>query len=161
MVAVPGRVLAAPKVMYSGNSTAKALGGSWNMMGKKVAKPATLSDWTTLRIGGAANIDAKEFRESCYALTAGFRSCGLNIQPPQVFPGPTIPALKETQKDKVTAEKVLIDSKLRKIFEECKTRKISMLLVVLPSTKPWIRERVKFWGDNRYGKVGSVAFYSE
>lgn len=162
MIAVPGRVLTAPMVMYSGKSTVRPVGGSWNMKDKKVSKPATLSDWTILRIGAAANIDITAFEQQCKALTSGFKSCGLKVNAPMIFPGPCIPALNatKTEKDKNVLDKVFVDLKLREIFEGCKTRKVCRLLVVLPSTTPWIRERVKFWGDQSYGKPSSVTFYS-
>lgn len=133
------------------------------MRDKKVLKPAMLSDWTMLRIGAAADIEVTSFERQCKALTTCFKSCGLKVNPPQVFPGPSIPALTATatetkpEGDKRVPDKVTFDLKLQEIFERCKARKVCMLLVVLPSTTPWVRERVKFWGDKIYGKPYSVA----
>ena len=162
MIAVPGRTLTAPRVIYSGNNTAKTVGGSWNMRGKKVWEPATLSDWTILRIGAAAKIDLTVFELQCKALTAGLKSCGLNVTAPQVFPGPWVPSLSEIESNKaIFDKKAFIDTELRKVFEQCGTRKIGMLVVVLPSTKPWIRERVKFWGEKVYGMFSNAAVGSD
>lgn len=162
MIAVPGRVLIAPKVRYSGNITARTVGGSWNMKDKKVLKPATLSKWTMLRIGTAAVTEDAAFEQHCKALIAGLRSCGLKVNAPQIFPGPSIPALNaKEEENKSILDKAFVDLKLRQIFEVCRDRNICMLLVVLSSPTPWIRERVKFWGDKTYGNYHfSVSFCS-
>lgn len=132
------------------------------MRDKKVWQPATLSGWTILRIGAAAEVDLTVFESQCKALTAGLKSCGLNVNAPQVFPGPRVPGLSEIESNKaIVDKKAFIDSELRKVFEQCGTRKITMLLVVLPSTKPWIRERVKFWGEKVYGMPSSAALCSD
>lgn len=162
MIAVPGRVLTAPRVLYSENSTARPIGGSWNMKDKKVMRPGTLSDWIILRIGAAAGVDLTLFEQQCKALTSGFRSCGLKVNAPLVFPGPSISVLPETETETEKDKSVVdLDMKLRAIFEGCEARKVRMLLVVLPSTTRWVRERVKFWGDKTYGKPYSSAFCSD
>lgn len=160
MIAVPGRVLTAPRVMYSGNSTNRIACGSWNMKDKTVWKPATLADWTMLRIGAAADIDPTVFEQQCKALTAGLRSCGMKVNAPLVFPGPAVPAFNTIENGRTTLDKDTVDLKLRETFEKCRARKISVLLVVLPSTAPWVRERVKFWGDKVYGMPSSLALFS-
>ena len=151
MIAVLGRVLPAPRVMYFGNSTAGTVGGSWNMKNKKVLKPKTFSDWTILRIGAAANIKNTEFERQCKALTEGFRSSGFHVNAPQFFPGPSIPAFDENRDDAVA----FVDSNLRAILESCKAKNIGALLVVLSSTKPWIYARVKFLSDVTYGTLNA------
>lgn len=126
--------------------------------------PATLSDWTVLRIGTAADVDmdVDVFEQQCKALTNGIKSCGLKVNAPLVFPGPSIlvsyATETETEKDEAVVD---FDSKLRNFFEGCKARKVRMLLVVLPSITRWVRERVKFWGDKTYGKPYSSAFFSD
>ena len=152
MIAVPARVLTAPRVMYAGNTAANPVNGSWNMKDKKVLDPASLPAWTILRIGAGAMVDDTALEQHCKALTANLRSCGLKVGAPQVFPGPSIPALNERKDENDSfLDKTFVDLKLRMVFEQCKDRKIGMLLVVLSSTTPWIRERVKFWGDKEHG----------
>ena len=150
MIAVPGRVLPPPRVMYSGNSMAKPIGGSWNMRDKKLSKPATLMNWTILRIGAAADVEWTVFEKHCKALTAIFASCGLKVNAP-VLPGPSISVSNKIETDKIVLDKVAMDSRLQAIFNQCKARKISTLLVVLPSTDSWLYGRLKFWGDQKCG----------
>ena len=150
MIAVPGRVLTAPRVIYSGNNTVRPVGGSWNMSAKKVLKPVTLSNWTILRIGAVAELDLKMFDPQWKALANGFRSCGLLVNAP-ILPGPCVPVLNAGNQHKAVLDKVFVDSKFQAIFDQCKVRGISMLLVVLSTTTPWIRERIKFWGDTVHG----------
>lgn len=156
MIAVPGRILQPPRIVYSGKSEVTPVGGSWNMKDKKVLKSATFPNWTILRIGAAANIEKSELEKQSNALTAGFRSCGLQVDQPLLFPGPSIAALNETNEDKTILDKTYVDLKLKEIFERCKANRISMFLVILSSTTPWIHERVKFWGDIVHGMPSSI-----
>ena len=139
MIAVPARVLSAPKVMYARNTAANPVNGSWNMREKKVLRPASIPTWTILRIGPEAMVDVAALKQYFDALTANFKSCGLEVGKLEGAPGLSIPALNN------------VDGQLREKFEKCRDRNIGILLVVLSSPTSWIRERVKFWGDVKYG----------
>lgn len=152
MIAVPARVLTAPKVMYAGNTSTSTVNGSWNMRNKKVLKPASLPTWTILRIGPEAMVDGATLKQHYDFLTKNFKACGLQVGELKGPPGPSIPALNESENEKRSVlDKPFVDGKLREIFEMCRDREVGMLLVVLSSTTAWIRERVKFWGDIKYG----------
>ena len=157
MIAVPARVLPAPRVIYAKNTAANPVNGSWNMKDKKVLEPASLPTWTILRIGPGAMIDIATLKQHYEFLTANFKSCGLKVGEPKYFPGPSIPALNESEnEERSVLDKPFVDGKLREIFKMCRDREVGMLLVVLSSTTAWIRERVKFWGDLEYGNPSRV-----
>ena len=153
MIAVPARLLPAPKVIYARNATSNPVNGSWNMRNKEVLKAASLPNWTVLRIGPDAMVDIVALKEYYYALTDNFKSCGLKVgklEDPSDFSIPALNGGSENGKESVL-DKSFVDGQLRQKFERCRDRKIGMFLVVLSSSTSWIRERVKFWGDKEYG----------
>ena len=153
MIAVPARVLPAPKVIY-GNTAANPVNGSWNMKDKKVLKPALLPTWTILRIGPGAMVNDAALKQYYNALKAWFNKCGLEVGKLEGAPGPSIPALNNgANETKSALDKPFVDGQLREKFERCRDRNVGMLLAVLSSTTSWIRERVKFWGDKVYGNA--------
>ena len=152
MIAVPARVLPAPRVIYAKNTAANPVNGSWNMKDKKVLDSVSLPTWTILRIGPGAMVDGATLKQNYEFLIANFKSCGLKVGELKGPPGPSIPALNESEnEERFILDKPFVDGKLREIFEMCRDREVGMLLVLLSSTTAWIRERVKFWGDIKYG----------
>ena len=144
MIVVPGRVLNSPKVTYSGQGKAVMRGAGWNMKDKRFFKAATLGPWVMLRIGDAANIPVQELEGQYSSLITAFKKYGLkneeaNVRPPA---GPLITELRD---------KSVVNSQLRSIFEKCKERQISLLMIILPSEDSWLYDRIKYWGDFRYG----------
>ena len=141
---------------------ANPVNGSWNMRDKKVLKPATLPTWTILRIGPGAMVNVAALKQYYDALTATFKSCGLEVGKLEGPPGLSIPALNDEETEKKSAlDKPFIDGQLREKFEKCRDRNIGILLVVLSSTTSWIRERVKFWGDKEYGNLFTFCWFHQ
>lgn len=152
MLVVPGRVLSGPKVTYSGKAKAVMRGGaSWNMRGLKFQRAADVLPWAMLRIGAAAKLSAPLLEENYNALITSFSLCGLKNEAASVRPGsgPLIPELKGPNDKEMN--KSLVDSELNSTFAKCKSKGISMLLVILPSEDSWLYDRIKYWGDVKHG----------
>ena len=110
------------------------MNGSWNMRDKKVLKPASLPTWTILRIGPGAMVDNAALKQYYDALTAYFKSHGLEVGKLEGPPGPSIPALNNGENAIESAlDKPFVDGQLREKFEKCRDRNIGMLLVILSS----------------------------
>ena len=158
MIVVPGRVLSSPKVTYSGKFKANPRGGaSWNLRNLKFVRAASILPWAMLRIGAAAKVSEELLEKQYRSLTRAFSSCGLKSEEASIRPssGPLLPELKHPE-DTSGINKVLVNSELRSIFGKCQPNGIKMLLVILPSEDPWLYDRIKYWGDVKYGISPSV-----
>lgn len=154
MIAVKGRVLSSPTVMYSGKAKARVTKGtsSWNMIGMNFVRAADTLPWAMLRIGAAAKISAELLDRQYNALTTSFKLCGLKKEEATIRPssGPLMPELKRPNEE-VYMNKPLVNTQLNETFSKCKPNRISMLLVILPSDDPWLYDRIKYFGDVKYG----------
>lgn len=153
MIAVPGRVLSSPEVTYSGKVKANLRGGaSWNLRNLKFPRAASILPWAMLRIGAAAKVPEGLLEKQYNSLTTAFSLCGLKSEQASIRPGsgPLLPELKHP-KDESEINKVLVNSELRSIFGKCQQNGIKMLLVILPSEDSWLYDRIKYWGDVKYG----------
>lgn len=154
MIVVPGRVLSSPKVTYSGKAKAdiRRGGASWNMRGLTFLRAATIPPWAMLRIGAAARISPESLEKQCKSLTGSFRLCGLKSEEAKFRPssGPLIPDLKRPN-DPSEMDKSFVTSEICSTYGRCKANGISMLLVILLSNDSWLYDRIKYWGDVKYG----------
>lgn len=149
MLTVDGRVLAAPSVKYlDGNvPTAK---GSWNMISKKFSVPSAIRNWSFLRVKFSS---ADRYQGALPELVGKFKraltTVGLqadNPSPPNGFTAILDDTIQNRgQSDNQTRES--IDAKLKEIHQ----KGIKMLLVILPSERPFIYASVKYFADTRYG----------
>ena len=158
MIAVPGRVLSSPKVTYHGKAKANMRGGaSWNMIDKKFITAATILPWAMLRIGAAAKISEPTLNKQYDNLTKSFRLCGLVSEGAKIRPasGPLIPELNRAGNES-DMEKSFVNDKLCAVFRGCEPQGIRLLLVILPSNDAWLYDKIKYWGDVRYGNPSPV-----
>ena len=142
MLTVDGRVLIPPKVFYAG-SNVDPREGSWNMANRKFAVGSRIQDWSFLRLNdfptdplqGAIPKLASTFHKAMEKI--GMRAD--NPSPPAGF----TMTLPENDDEKSR----LIDAMLSQIHK----KGVRMLLVILPSRRPFIYARIKYFADTRYG----------
>ena len=147
MVVVDGRILSGPQLRYKNNTTVSPRNASWNLSGRVFFKSASTPSWTLLRIGAAAKTDLSI---QLTVLTDVFKKHGLKISMTNDYPGPTVDIPRATNDD-LSIHRSAIDRSLEKIFREYKQKGIAMFLVILPSEDPWLFDRIKFWGEVRFG----------
>ena len=146
MIVVKGRILPAPPVTYGSESEIIPAEASWNMRGKKFAKPITITNWSFLRLGGARlgsnHIDL--FKRALIDYGLGNQG-PLN---PRGFEAP-LPGSEDAN-----------DASIQKIFNTMFAAGIKMVLVILPTSSAITYARVKYWGDVRVG-IHSVCVLAE
>lgn len=146
LTVVKGRILPAPPVTYGGESEIIPTQASWNMRGKKFAKPVKITNWSFLKLGGA-RMENNHIDLFKHAL----RDYGLGTQGPsnpQGFEAP-LPGPEDAQ-----------DASIQKIFNTMFAAGIKMVLVILPSSSAITYARVKYWGDVKVG-IHSVCVLAE
>ena len=125
MIMIRGRILPAPSVTYGRNAQTTSqitpVKASWNMRGKKFAKPIEIANWSFLKLGGAHFNDdyIQKFKEA-------LKNCGCGkadpINPRRGFEA-ALPGSEDAN-----------DASIQKIFQTLSYAKVKMGLVVLPST---------------------------
>ena len=146
MIVIQGRILPAPPVTYGANARIIPTEASWNLRGKRFAKPAKVSKWAFLKLGGA------RFEKSNLDLFRGaLRDYGLGTEGPtnpQGFHAP-LPGPDDAN-----------DESIQNVFRTMFQLGIKIVLVVLPSSSAVIYARVKYWGDVKSG-IHSVCVLTE
>lgn len=149
MLTVDGRILAAPTVRYR-NGTAPTARGSWNMISKTFVVPAAIRNWTFLRLRFSSG---DRFQGIIPDLVKTFKGAlgavGLQADNPSLPTGFTA-ILDDKIPDRFVSDNATrksIDAKLAEIQK----KGVTMLLVILPSERPFIYASVKYAADTRYG----------
>jgi eukaryotic translation initiation factor 2C len=143
MITVPGRVLAAPVVKYSGSSTVMPRFGSWNMQSVKFVTKSSLPSWSFLRIACGRNPfrNPDEFHGKISEFQAQLRMLGMDVKnfvPGQhITPGP----------GEVVGK---IDEAIRKFATAPNPPKL-ILVIVPEDNKTEVYNRVKLACDVTYG----------
>ena len=135
MLAVYGRMLTRPVVMYKGDRTASESSGGWNLRGVNFQQPVSLKNWGCLGILGSGNnsgpglskLAIKEFRNNLDA-------CGIQTSEPS---------------DKIILDKgrTMEDA----IHEMHQKRKLDIILIVLPRKDTALYNRIKNFCDRTEG----------
>lgn len=150
MLAVPGRVLQAPKVCYGAGSTTHPSSASWNLQSVKLARPAMLAIWTYLVISPEDRPmvwpTKDEFHATMDRLTVKLRTFG--IQCPTYIAGQMIRVQESDAEGKITnaVSKFATNAQKRPNF----------VLVILPETQGTVLyNKVKQACDIQYGLLNS------
>ena len=142
MISVPGRVLHPPSITFGRGGTVQTNGGSWNLKGKTFHIPKMMAKWTILKIGTASILDSQ-----CKTLTKALKDYGMQW---------VVENFKDGLKSVPYQEFIkTFDGSLERSFDWCKENKIKLAFVLLPSENAFLHDRVKFWGDYRYGMFSS------
>ena len=154
MLTVDGRVLAAPTVKYK-NGTAPTVKGSWNMINKTFSVPTVIRNWSFLRLRFAFG---DRFQGALPGLVKTFKGAltAVGLQADNPSPPNGFTALLEDRAEQGKAwNRDQIDDGMKKSIDgklkEIQKAGVTMLLVVLPSERPFIYASVKYLADTRYG----------
>ena len=137
MIVIKGRILPAPPVTYANKSRIVPTEASWNLKGKKFAKPVKATKWAVLTLG------ATKFKsEHMVSLREALRTHQTVPDDPinsRAFECP-LPGSEDAK-----------DASIQKIFKTMANAGVRMVLVVLPDKTKSTWERVKFWADVKTG----------
>lgn len=141
LLTVKIRILVHPKVKYGpGQPDANIRFAEWNMQGRKFFNPEPLGKWTCLSItmGGQGSRNSASLNGHLEAFTRELGNCGMECSQPQRTDFVVI----SDEKDPRLEAKICA---LAKDFE--------FLLVILPKKHTPLCNKVKHYGDVRYGST--------
>ena len=139
LLVVKGRILIHPRVKYGpGQPDADIKFAEWNMQGRKFHSLKQLRKWTCLSItmGGHGTVDSANLARSLQGFTRELQNCGMgSIGYPK-----TDSVFIRDEKDPQ------LDAKIRALAKD-----FELILVVLPKKHTLLYNKVKVFGDVRYG----------
>ena len=139
LITVPGRVLDEPKVLYKDKKFALVRFGSWNMIDVKFNTTGTLKAWSYLIISLPTHrspFDPAGPAVAVQKFTDTLIKTGISMAAP--LPGQKL--------DLDSPEDARLDQRL-----EDASRKLDLLLVILPEAITPLYNRIKHYGDVKYG----------
>ncbi|KAI9688624.1 MAG: hypothetical protein M1820_010225 [Bogoriella megaspora] len=144
LITVPGRVLQKPTVEYRGSRGPKMGDGSWNLMGVKFLKGASIPNWSFVSLIKAGT-QGPQGHQQCQELVREFgqvmMNSGIQVGPP-------------TGGQTVWLDRDDTEAQIRKILDSVSGKGPHLLIVILPSkdiTKESIYKRLKYLGDVVFG----------
>jgi len=141
MLTVDGRILAAPTLSYA-NGPAIPESGSWNMFKKRFSVGAAVKDWSFLRLKDSNQDPLDDIPKLIRAFKGAMDVVGMRADNPTPSNGFTI-TLPSDDNEK--------SKPIKEVLEKIQKNGVKMLLVILPSQKPFTYARVKYFADTRYG----------
>ncbi|KAF2841797.1 Piwi-domain-containing protein [Patellaria atrata CBS 101060] len=146
MITVHGRVLTAPKLSYK--ATVNPRPGSWNLQGQTFSRPGTISSWTMLVIKEGQNDRPLRTEDPGTILTTfkkALQKYGLTVGTPGAVETVAVQFLSsKLHRPGINQE---LDVKLGQLDK----KGYKFLLVILPKKDTYLYDRVKFYGDVKYG----------
>ena len=145
MLVVFGRVLPTPPLKYK-DSSVKTEQAAWNMRNKQFAVPKPIIRWSFLRLC-PTNTDPIEFGGPHIEIfRQALRASGLGQATPVSPAGQQGFSVRlEPGQDDAN------DNNIEAALGQIAKAKIPFLLVILPGTRPFLYNRVKYWADVKYG----------
>ncbi|KAJ6586692.1 Piwi domain-containing protein [Mycena sp. CBHHK59/15] len=147
VLSTQARVLEPPALRYrpapgTESPTVEPRNGNWNMSGKHVYKPATITHWVLVIYESEAIFSRSAARQMIYQFVEGCRTAGIQVQDDE----PAVTRYLTGQSD--------ILQQLGEIDSACVQRKRgppSLCVVVLPNDDGGTYTSVKHWGDVKRG----------
>ncbi|CDM37030.1 hypothetical protein CBS147339_2295 [Penicillium roqueforti] len=141
MITVPARILNPPNLLYGGKKTTNPRNGSWNLIGTKFARGASISKWSCLWLRKRGKEDALKNPEiEMDAFYRKLRDHGLTLPPPSK------PYLSVLLGPDDRQNRDMIKDAFKKLMRE-----FPFLVVLLPTTEGKIFDYVKYAGDLKTG----------
>lgn len=160
MLTVPGRVLRTPRITFADRAIdADPQRASWNLVGRKFARPGTHGNWRVLIIntndGQAMEKEPRASRGGGPSMRKPeeiFNDLLGQLQQYGVKMGQRLPTRSIVLDEIKKATKRDSNDKLVvKEFEQAKSDGVKILLVILPTDDRWLYSRIKYHGDVAYG----------
>ncbi|KAF2008657.1 Piwi-domain-containing protein [Aaosphaeria arxii CBS 175.79] len=138
LITVLGRVLNQPKILYKKNASAIPRAGSWNMMDIQFSATAQLEAWGTLLISmpGYSDVGIDSLKRPLTEFHIALNKVGIAAPPPS-----TPKQLVMNHADDPSLEQMIAMA----------SQKLRVLLIILPDANAQLYNRIKFYGDVKYG----------
>ncbi|GAB7333535.1 hypothetical protein MBLNU13_g05113t1 [Cladosporium sp. NU13] len=150
MLTVHARILTPPTVQYGKRKTAKPFNGSWNCAEQAFVRGGRFTSWSSciLDLPGRTAVPGDQDGRASKGLTdlLGHELVKYGLQM-GTYRGAKKFALSRLDTENRDAN----DNVLDVIFSSLEKAQIPLVFIVLPNDDSWLYDRIKYYGDTRYG----------